>query len=118
MAAGSESTAKAKEARRVVTHSDIKFNKENALLAALACVPGVSVVIYFIEKDDLFVKYYAAQYSLFLLLYLVVWIPIVGWLLPLFILIMTIMGAIKAYKGEKWDIPVVSKIAIDIMNKI
>lgn len=108
---------KAKEAKRVVTLEDIKFNKENALLAAVACIPGISIVIFFIETKDVFVRYLAAQYSLLCLLYLVTWIPIIGWLIPLFILIVTIMGAVKAYKGERFDLPVISKLAVNIVNK-
>jgi uncharacterized membrane protein len=109
--------SKPKEAKRVFTLADIKSNKENALLSAVACIPGISVVIFFVEKNDVFTRYMAAQYSLLCLLYFIVWIPVIGWLIPLFMLIMTIVGAIKAYKGERFDIPVVSKIAVDIVNK-
>ncbi|MCK9368434.1 hypothetical protein M0R04_00430 [Candidatus Dojkabacteria bacterium] len=111
------STATPKEAKRVVSLNDIKFNKENAILAAVACIPGIAIILFFVEKKDLFVRYHAAQYALLSLLYLIVWIPIIGWILPLLILVATIVGAIKAYKGERFDLPLASGWAISLMNR-
>lgn len=107
-----------KDAKRVVTLDDIKFNKENAVLAAVACIPLVSVVLLFVEKKDLFVKYYAAQFAVITLAMLVLsFIVCIAPFVNLAGLVLTIMGALKAYKGERWDIPNVSKLALDLMNR-
>ena len=112
-----ESTTTPKEANRVVSLNDIKFNKDNALLAAVACIPGISIIIFFVEKKDLFVRYHAAQYSILCLLYLVAWIPVIGWILPFVILVVSIVGIVKTYKGDRFDLPAVSGWALSLMNR-
>lgn len=107
-----------KEAKRVVTLEDIKFNKENAVLAAVACIPVVAIVLFFVEKKDLFVRYYAAQFMLITLgLIVLSFIVCIAPIVNLVGLVLTIMGALKAYKGERWDIQYVSKYALDLINK-
>ena len=120
--------ASTKSAQRVVSLGDIKFNKDNAVLAALSCIPIVGAVVFFVERKDLFVRYYAAQYGLLILLIpvemVLAVIPIIGWiiglcLLPLAglgILILVILGALKAYKGERFDVPVLSEWALKLMS--
>ncbi|HVX92661.1 MAG TPA: DUF4870 domain-containing protein [Candidatus Dojkabacteria bacterium] len=117
-----------KSAQRVVSLSDIKFNKDNAVLAALSCIPIVGAVVFFVEKKDLFVRYYAAQYGLLILWFPIAFvlglIPVIGWIiglcvLPLAglgILILVILGALKAYKGERFDIPMLSDWALKLMS--
>ena len=112
-----ESTATPKEAKRVISLNDIKFNKENALISAVACIPGISIIVFFIEKKDLFVRFYAAQFSLLSLLFLIVWFPILGQLLYFGMLVVAVIAAIKAYKGERWDLPVVGGWAISLMDR-
>lgn len=127
---------KAKEAVRQVSLNDIKFNKDNAMMAAVSCIPVVGAVVFFIEKKDLFVRYYAAQYGLLFvagLAFSVVsvilgMIPVINvifgilsiCLSPILIIgsfVLVIMGAMKAYKGERYDVPVLSKYALQIMSK-
>ncbi|MBI2356833.1 DUF4870 domain-containing protein [Candidatus Dojkabacteria bacterium] len=127
---------KAKEAVRQVSLSDIKFNKDNALMAALSCIPVVGAVVFFIEKKDYFVRYYAAQFGLLFVVGLGlaavvavlgmipvinVLVGIVGLCLTPVVglgsLVLVIVGAMKAYKGERFDIPVLSKYALQMMNK-
>lgn len=116
MAKSTESTVK--EAKRVVTLEDIKFNKENAILAAVACIPIVAVVLFFVEKKDLFVRYYAAQFLIITVALLILSIVVcIAPIVNLAGLILTILAALKAYKGERWDIPTVSKWALELINK-
>lgn len=119
---------KVKEATRQVSLDDIKFNKDNALMAALSCIPLIGAVVFFVEKKDLFVRYYAAQFGLLLFVGVVMMIlglvpvvnlimaclsPLIG--LGLFILV--VVGAMRAYKGERFDIPVLSTYALMLMNR-
>ncbi|KKR06097.1 MAG: hypothetical protein UT34_C0001G0137 [candidate division WS6 bacterium GW2011_GWF2_39_15] len=125
-----------KDAVRQVSLNDIKFNKDNALMAALSCIPIVGAVVFFVEKKDLFVRYYAAQFGLLVvaglglgvLMFVLGLIPVVNVimgvlsvclmpLLSLGSLILIIVAAMKAYKGERWDVPVLSKYALQMMNK-
>ncbi|HRI05959.1 MAG TPA: DUF4870 domain-containing protein [Candidatus Dojkabacteria bacterium] len=127
---------KAKEAVRQVSLNDIKFNKDNAVMAAVSCIPIVGAVVFFIEKKDLFVRYYAAQYGLLFVAGLALsvvamvlsMIPVINvvfgivslCLTPIVAigsLVLVIMGAMKAYKGERYDVPVLSKYALEVMSK-
>ncbi len=128
--------AKVKKAQRQVSLKDISFNKENALMAALSCIPLVGAIVFFVEKKDLFVRYYAAQYGLVLaasialgvLSAFVAIIPLVNVIyglvaaclspfLGLAVLVLVIVGAMKAYKGERFDIPVLSDWALKLMSQ-
>lgn len=110
--------AEVKEAKRVITLEDIKFNKENAILAAVACIPIVAVILFFVEKKDLFVRYYAAQFLIITIGMLVLSIVVcIAPFVNLAGLVVTILAALKAYKGERWDIPTVSKWALQLINK-
>src|SRR5690554_1738714 len=127
--------AKVKSAKRQVSLKDISFNKENALMAALSCIPIVGAIVFFVEKKDLFVRYYAAQYGLLVVAGIALSLlgafiglipvinvifaivaacvsPIIG--LGMFALV--VVGALKAYKGERFDIPVVSEWALRLMS--
>lgn len=138
MATDSQKTASApKEATRVVELTDIKFKEENALLAAASCIPLVGAIVFFIEKDDLFVRYYAAQFGVLFVLGLALGIimpilaviPVINIivglvavcltpLLGLGTFILMIVAGMKAYKGERFDIPVLSGLALKVMNKM
>jgi uncharacterized membrane protein len=118
----------ATEATRVIGLDDIKFKEENKVLAAASCIPLVGLIVFFVERNDLFVRYFAAQYGilgvvLFLLGFLSA-VPVLGLVmlcvLPLLWLgsfILVVLGAMKAYKGERYDVPVVSGWALQLMNK-
>ena len=103
--------------------------------AAIACIPLVGgVIFYILEKQDSFVRFYAMQSIVFggaWLLFYIVWsvilailapIPVVGWIIaiPLWIiwalihiafLVIMIITIVKALTGVRWDIPYVGLIA-------
>lgn len=128
--------AQVKNAQRQVSLADIKFNKENALMAAISCIPIVGAIVFFIEKKDLFVRYFAAQYGLLFVVGLALGvlsgfiglIPVINILYALVAvcvspllglagLILVVVGALKAYKGERFDIPVLSDWALKLMSQ-
>lgn len=119
--------AEEKKAKKVYSLDEIKFNEKNKTMAILACIPVVGLVLMLVEKEDLFIKYTGAQYTLLLLLSFILGviasIPIVGWIigiivLPLFslgALVLMVLGMVKASKGERFDIPVLSGYALKVM---
>lgn len=132
-----KATATKKEAVRQVSLDDIKFNKENATMAAVSCIPIVGAVMFFVEKKDMFVKYYAAQFALLgavglvlgIITPLLLAIPVLGLIIGLVSvciapvisigsLVLMIMGAMKAYKGERFDVPVLSGWALKLMSSM
>lgn len=103
--------------------------------AALACVPLVGgLIFYILEKHDQFVRFYAMQSIIFgggwLLFSIVATIfhrilsvlPVIGpvlaglWifvycLVNLALLVIMIIAMVKAFMGARWDIPFVGPIA-------
>ena len=103
--------------------------------AALACVPLVGgLIFYILEKHDQFVRFYAMQSIIFggawFLFNVVSWIlrvifwsfPVIGpflaglWLFAsalvhLGLLVIMIIAMVKAFTGARWDIPWVGPIA-------
>lgn len=110
---------KAKEASRVITLDDIKFNEANKVMAIVSCIPIVGLVMLFAEKKDLFVRYFGAQFALVGAFSLVTSvIPCVNLVGFIIVLVAIVMGIVKASKGERFDIPVISDLALKLMNAI
>ena len=114
--------AEEKTAKRVCSLDDIKFHEENKILAIVSWIFIVGVIMLFVEKKDTFVRYCAAQSTIVGLLMLVTLIPVIGWALTPFIglltAIITVVGMIKAYKGERFDVPGVSDLALKLMASV
>jgi uncharacterized membrane protein len=99
------------------------------LLAALGYpIFIVALIAILIEpyKEEKFVKFHAIQALALALAYIVVEavlsvIPVLGWIvaaiLPLVYLIYTIILAMKAYKGEYFEVPVVYGFAKGMMGE-
>lgn len=130
------SSTNTKEAQKVIGLNDIAYNPENNALAIVSCIPIFGLIVFFIEKKDLFVRYYAAQFMIILLAGIIpilflpfLIIPIIGGLVFLLLacvipilsigfIVLIVVGMIKASKGERFDIPILSEIAISLMNAI
>lgn len=113
--------AEEKQAKKVYTLEEIKFNEANKVMAILACIPLVGLILFFVEKEDKFVRYMGAQFTILgIVSFIISIIPIIGWLLatPVMILmwVVIILGMVKASKGERFDIPIVSPWALKLMG--
>ena len=92
-------------------------------VAGLLCylVGWVSGLVFFlIEKDSKFVKFHAMQSIVtFVALTVIMWIanviPLIGWLIAglvgLLALVLWIVLMVKAYRGEKFKLPVIGDLA-------
>ncbi|OGB63738.1 hypothetical protein A2X44_05060 [candidate division CPR3 bacterium GWF2_35_18] len=76
--------------------------------AAVACIPIVGLILYFIEKDDQRVRFYAAQGILVGILGIVLGvIPFVNFIAWLAELVLIIVTALKAYQtDENYKLPI------------
>jgi len=98
------------------------------LAGAISYLWITAIIFLLIEpyNKDKFVRFHSFQ-SLFLgiasiIIHTVLMIiPIIGWLLLPFaslgILILAIMGGVKAYQGQQWQMPIIGKIAAEQANK-
>ncbi len=113
-----KSSKAVKSSKAAKTSLGIDENLEALLCYVLGWVTGVVFLI--IEKKSKFVKFHALQSTItFLSIMVLSWIfgniPFVGWLigilLSLISLVLWILLMIKAYKGEKYKLPIIGNIA-------
>lgn len=114
-----------KKAKKVYTLDEIKFNPDNLTMSVVACIPFVALVLMFVEKKDLFVRYHASQFAFLNLIYIIFFltpIPVIGpmivSLVGLASLVLFVLGLIKTSKGERFDIPFLSDFALKIMSEL
>jgi uncharacterized membrane protein len=74
------------------------------------------IVFLVVEKESSFVKFHARQSAitflgLFVISFIVGWIPILGTLILIFSLILWLVLMIKALRGERYSLPIVGKLA-------
>lgn len=110
--------AEVKSTKKVYSLDEIKYNEANKTMSILAWIPVVGFILLLVEKEDNFVRYNGAQSSIIGLLELIAWIPIIGWFIPLVSLILIIIGMVKSSQGERFDIPVLSDLALKIMGML
>ncbi len=103
--------------------------------AALACIPLVGgIIFYILEKRDSFVRFYAIQSIIFgcgWILFSIIWnilyfvlahIPAIGWVFASLLwlvwtvwsigaVVIWIIATIKAFMGVRWDIPYIGSMA-------
>lgn len=108
--------AETKAAKKVYSLNEIKYNEVNKATAILAWIPIVGFILLLVEKDDNFVKYNGAQSSILGLLEMIAWVPVIGWLIAPVTLILIIVGMVKSSQGERFDIPLISDLALKVMG--
>ncbi len=102
-------------------------NDERLLAAAIYLISFVTafigpLVIWLLKKDEsYFVDYHGKEYLNFFiscavygLIFGVLTLVIVGifllWILSIFVLVFTIVGAVKAFSGEEYRIPLIFRL--------
>ena len=73
------------------------------------------IVFLVVEKESSFVKFHARQSTVTFLILLVIslifgWIPVIGFLVLISILILWLFLMVKALQGERYMLPIVGKI--------
>lgn len=90
-----------------------KVSQDEKLFGALSYLWIVSIIVLIMKKDSEFVKFHARQGLVIFLVSIVLgWIPIIGWpILDVILIIVVVVGLMKAMGGEKWEIPVIGALA-------
>lgn len=85
---------------------------DSNLMGALAYLWILSVVMLLVKKDDPYVKFHAKQGLIcFLAGILLTFIPVVGWLLNIVVLVFVIMGFVNAIGGKQVKLPLIGDLA-------
>lgn len=94
------------------------ISKNDKILASVSYLWIFCLIPLFFGKRSEFVKFHARQGMVLLICWFVVsiltWLPIIGQLAVLVLLIVSIIGIVKTMKGEEWEIPVLGKYARQI----
>ena len=112
--------AEEKQAKKVYTLEEIKFNEANKVMAILACIPLIGLILFFVEKEDKFVRFIGIQFTILAIVSIfVAIIPVIGWLLAGPVMwILIIVGMVKTSKGERFDLPFISGWALKQMGSL
>jgi len=111
--------AEEKKAKKVFTLSEIKYNEKNQWLGVFACIPVVGLILMFVEKDDNFVRYIGAEYTILWVIYAALsLVPLINIFIGFIMFIVIVIGMAKSYKGERFDIPGVSDLALKLLSAV
>jgi uncharacterized membrane protein len=70
------------------------------------------IVFLVVEKKSSFVKFHARQSTItFLIILVLSWIPVIGFLFWILGIILWLLLMIKALQGQKYQLPIVGKMA-------
>jgi uncharacterized membrane protein len=86
-------------------------NVAAGLAVLLGWVGGL--VFFLLEKDSKFVKFYGFQNMITCLLAMLSPIPVLGWLLGIFVFVMWIMQLINAFGGKVFKVPIIGDMAMN-----
>ena len=94
------------------TKNDVE---ENKVMAALSYIWILSVLFLLLKKESPFVQFHAKQgVVIFAASVIAGFIPIIGWLLNIALLVVAIMGIVNAYQGKSTKLPFIFTIAEQI----
>ncbi len=89
--------------------------QKNKVLAAISYIYIISLVLLLVKKDSPFVQFHAKQaFILFLASLVAGFIPIIGLLLQIVILVFMIIGFVAALQGKSRKFPLISDLAAKI----
>ena len=89
----------------IVFDPDIESSR---LVAALSYVWILFLIPLFLKRDSKFAQFHAKQgLVIFLIEFVLMWIPVIGHALLVVVIVMAIFGIIKAYNGESWKMPLI-----------
>jgi uncharacterized membrane protein len=91
-----------------------KKGTDGKTIAIISYITWVGLIIAFIlnsEKKDDFAKFHIRQALLLMLASLLAWIPFIGWMWGVLLLVLWIMALISAVNGEKKPMPVLGSLA-------
>ena len=94
---------------------DSKDVEENKVVAALSYVWILFLIPLLAKKESKFCQFHAKQGLVLFLIEvvgcLVFWIPIIGWILFIAVVVFAIIGILKALSGEYWEMPFIGEYA-------
>jgi uncharacterized membrane protein len=89
-----------------------KLSQEDKVWAAIGYLWILSIIALSARKSNDFIRFHASQGSLlFVLSIAFMFIPVLGWALNVLLVVAVVVGIVKAWQGEKWELPVLGTAA-------
>lgn len=114
-----------KQKQQTESQPVVKPESSGNLNAALTYVVGwiTGLIFLLTEKEDKFIRFHAAQsFVTFGALTIILWIPAIGQLFGIILapigFILWIFLMVKAYQGERYELPFISKYAEMVEQKV
>jgi uncharacterized membrane protein len=79
--------------------------EKNKTVAALSYFWILFLIPLLGKKHSKFCQFHAKQGLILFIISFVAWIPVIGWLIGLAILVIAILGILKTLEGAWWKIP-------------
>ena len=97
-----------------ISAADVEAAKGTAWLSYLFILWLIPLLTM---KENTFAKFHVKQGIMLTILgvanCVIVWIPVVGWVVPVYMVVMAIMGIVNSLNGKYWTMPIVGKWAAD-----
>jgi uncharacterized membrane protein len=110
MAKAKKAVKATKAAPKASSKSD--NGKTYAIVAHISWLGWILALILDKDKDPL-ARYYLRQTLILYLALFLSWIPFIGWIVGLVVLVFWVISLIGAINGEKKEVPLVGKLAQD-----
>lgn len=91
--------------------SDEEDVRQNKIWALLSYFHVLFLIPLLAKRDSKFAQFHAKQGLVMFIAWWFVWIPILGWLMGLLLLIAWVIAVIKVLQGQYWRIPVIGDFA-------
>ena len=89
--------------------------EENKTIAAIGYIWILCLIPLLLKKNSKFAQFHGKQGLVLFIVdiigFVFFWIPFFGWLLGLLLIIVSIIGILKALSGGYWKIPVIGDFA-------
>lgn len=88
---------------------------DSNIIAALSYLSIISIIMYVLKKDDEYVLFHARQGMVIFALSIAgtLTIPLfgLGFLINMVCFVLAVIGAVKAYQGQKYKFPIITELA-------
>ena len=89
--------------------------EENKLMAALSYLWILFLIPLLAKKSSKFAQFHAKQGLALLIVWIigsfVFWFPLIGWAAAVAVFVFNVIGLVKAFQGEKWEMPIIGDLA-------
>ncbi|MBU1148808.1 DUF4870 domain-containing protein [Patescibacteria group bacterium] len=89
--------------------------EDNKTVAAIGYVWILCFVPLLLKRDSKFAQYHGKQALVLFIIEVIVsfiaWVPVIGWILAIAVIILAVMGIMQALQGNYWEMPLVGKFA-------